>query len=213
MTIPDKAVEAAARAAYAKIKEHAPKYYSDRETLDRYVPWEELSDRYREDCLSVARAALAAAEQCGHFRRAQAALAQPAKSGAKEMTWRSAGDILRVLGDPRVGVHVGPDGTYTTGPAQREQSAASDEGAARDLEAETQWCSCEKCRQFNRDTFKRAIAQARAEGMVKGWDDAKERCARIARDGCLVPPDGGLPTEAERLMCEGIAATIREAKP
>ncbi len=37
----------------------------------------------------------------------------------------------------------------------------------------------------------------------------REACARIASEGCLVPPDGGSPTEDERLMCEGIAAAIR----
>jgi hypothetical protein len=40
---------------------------------------------------------------------------------------------------------------------------------------------------------------------------AKEReaCAHIAFNGCLVPPDGGSPTEDERLLCEHIAHTIR----
>lgn len=38
-----------------------------------------------------------------------------------------------------------------------------------------------------------------------------ERCAKIAETGCLVPPDGGSPTEEERLMCEGIAKAIRGA--
>ena len=33
-------------------------------------------------------------------------------------------------------------------------------------------------------------------------------CARIARDGCLVPPDGGSPTEAEADMCDRIATLI-----
>lgn len=37
----------------------------------------------------------------------------------------------------------------------------------------------------------------------------REACARIAREGCLVPPDGGSPTEEERIMCEGIATAIR----
>jgi hypothetical protein len=36
----------------------------------------------------------------------------------------------------------------------------------------------------------------------------RERCARIARDGCLVPPDGGSPTEAEADMCRDIANAI-----
>lgn len=36
----------------------------------------------------------------------------------------------------------------------------------------------------------------------------RRACADIARNGCLVPPDGGEPTEAERLMCDAIAAAI-----
>jgi hypothetical protein len=38
---------------------------------------------------------------------------------------------------------------------------------------------------------------------------ALEEAARVARNGCLVPPDGGSPTEAEADMCDRIAATIR----
>jgi hypothetical protein len=33
-------------------------------------------------------------------------------------------------------------------------------------------------------------------------------CAKIARDGCLVPPDGGSPTEEEADMCDRIATLI-----
>ena len=36
-----------------------------------------------------------------------------------------------------------------------------------------------------------------------------EECARVAENGCLVPPDGGSPTNAERELCESIAAAIR----
>lgn len=39
--------------------------------------------------------------------------------------------------------------------------------------------------------------------------DTIEACAKIAENGCLVPPDGGSPTEDERLMCEDIARSIR----
>jgi hypothetical protein len=39
--------------------------------------------------------------------------------------------------------------------------------------------------------------------------DEREACAMIARDGCLVPPDGGSPSESERVPCEEIAAAIR----
>ena len=39
--------------------------------------------------------------------------------------------------------------------------------------------------------------------------DERERCALVARDGCLVPPDGGSPTEAEIELCDEIARRIR----
>lgn len=39
-----------------------------------------------------------------------------------------------------------------------------------------------------------------------------EEAARVAENGCLVPPDGGSPTEDEREMCESIAARIRLLK-
>lgn len=35
-----------------------------------------------------------------------------------------------------------------------------------------------------------------------------EVCARIASEGCLVPPDGGSPTEEEYLLCERIKSKI-----
>jgi hypothetical protein len=34
--------------------------------------------------------------------------------------------------------------------------------------------------------------------------------ARIAREGCLVPPDGGSPSEDERQMCARIAEEIED---
>ena len=39
----------------------------------------------------------------------------------------------------------------------------------------------------------------------------RERCALIAVNGRLVPPDGGSPTDDERLLCEEIARRIRDA--
>jgi ribonucleotide reductase alpha subunit len=42
---------------------------------------------------------------------------------------------------------------------------------------------------------------------------ALERAVEIARDGCLVPPDGGSPTEEEREMCERIADRIAAHQP
>jgi len=43
-------------------------------------------------------------------------------------------------------------------------------------------------------------------------NDALEEAAKVARDGCLVPPDGGSPTEAEADMCARIAFNIRILK-
>ncbi len=37
----------------------------------------------------------------------------------------------------------------------------------------------------------------------------REACAVIAYNGCLVPPDGGSPSEAEVMLCDAIAAAIR----
>ena len=36
----------------------------------------------------------------------------------------------------------------------------------------------------------------------------RSRHAWIARNGCLVPPDGGSPSDTEREMCEQIARSI-----
>jgi hypothetical protein len=56
------------------------------------------------------------------------------------------------------------------------------------------------------------IAGLKAE-LAAAVASERERCARIAIDGCLVPPDGGSPTEAEYEMCQHIAAAIRSAAP
>jgi len=37
----------------------------------------------------------------------------------------------------------------------------------------------------------------------------RERCYWLAKNGCLVPPDGGSPTEDEAYMCDRIADAIR----
>lgn len=39
----------------------------------------------------------------------------------------------------------------------------------------------------------------------------RQRCAEIARNGCLVYPDGGSPTEDEAALCDEIARRIRGA--
>lgn len=38
-----------------------------------------------------------------------------------------------------------------------------------------------------------------------------EACAKVARDACLVPPDGGSPTEAERRVAQAAHDNIRAA--
>jgi hypothetical protein len=53
-----------------------------------------------------------------------------------------------------------------------------------------------------------AITRLRPRGR-----EAIEAAAKVAENGCLVPPDGGSPTEGERLMCEDIAKAIRALTP
>jgi hypothetical protein len=54
---------------------------------------------------------------------------------------------------------------------------------------------------------------ARSEHISPERRRGLEEAARIAENGCLVPPDGGSPTEGERLMCEDIAKAIRALIP
>ena len=56
----------------------------------------------------------------------------------------------------------------------------------------------------------KAIAAARESfDIIAVRNAALEEAAKIAETGCLVPPDGGSPTEEEREMCENIASAIR----
>lgn len=50
------------------------------------------------------------------------------------------------------------------------------------------------------------------EGRRKGWNEAIEAAAYVAVNACLVPPDGGSPTEDERLVCEEAYKRIRALK-
>ncbi len=59
MTITDEIVETAAIAGYLATVEKAPKYYAGI-MLDRYVPWEEVSEEWRADYRATIRAALEA---------------------------------------------------------------------------------------------------------------------------------------------------------
>ena len=58
------------------------------------------------------------------------------------------------------------------------------------------------------ESLRAALAEA-ATALPQAVRDERNRCALIARNGCLVPPDGGSPTEAERLLCEEIERRIR----
>ena len=57
--------------------------------------------------------------------------------------------------------------------------------------------SSEETKQVARDAWFAAVLAER------------EACAVIAYNGCLVPPDGGSPSEAEVMLCDAIAAAIR----
>ena len=48
-----------------------------------------------------------------------------------------------------------------------------------------------------------------ADAERRGAEEMRERAAQTARIACLVPPDGGSPTEEERLVCEEAARRIR----
>ena len=56
---------------------------------------------------------------------------------------------------------------------------------------------------YDDDTRRRVLAFAKRIEKAE-----RERHAWIARNGCLVPPDGGSPSDNEREMCEQIAKRI-----
>jgi len=63
---------------------------------------------------------------------------------------------------------------------------------------------CSKCRGVPGELFG-APAGTFAEGI--------EAAAKVAREGCLVPPDGGSPTTEEVVLCEEIERRIRALAP
>ncbi len=67
---------------------------------------------------------------------------------------------------------------------------------------------------FNQKVILEAACETQKlrEQIVFARFEALEEAARIAENGCLVPPDGGSPTEEEREMCESIASQIRLRK-
>ena|SRR6188768_523086 len=62
------------------------------------------------------------------------------------------------------------------------------------------------------DALTVARAYLAATARIEALEAALMEAENIARHGCLVPPDGGSPTENERLMCEDIAHRIRVLK-
>jgi hypothetical protein len=57
-----------------------------------------------------------------------------------------------------------------------------------------------------------AALSASAPPVGVSRDDVLVEAARVASEACLVPPDGGSPTEAEVEMCDRAAARIRALK-
>jgi hypothetical protein len=46
-------------------------------------------------------------------------------------------------------------------------------------------------------------------GILEAIEEERRACAQIAENACLVPPDGGSPTEDESRMCGRAAEFIR----
>lgn len=44
------------------------------------------------------------------------------------------------------------------------------------------------------------------------WNAAIQEVAFFAKNGCLVPPDGGSPTERDIALCDGIFEGIMQMK-
>ena len=54
------------------------------------------------------------------------------------------------------------------------------------------------------------ISSALSTAFEEGKRVERERCAKIADDGMLVPPDGGSPTDDEIRVAQDIASAIRK---
>lgn len=76
------------------------------------------------------------------------------------------------------------------------QPSKSDGEWALEIENEIQWCSCDKCREFNRETLRNLLTTVRAEASAT----EREACAKVAEDG----PEVGLALD--------VAAAIRARK-
>lgn len=77
---------------------------------------------------------------------------------------------------------------------------------------------------FDYDAAHRLIMSPESYRMLHAAIDAaiaeavlaeRHACADVAANACLVPPDGGSPTEEERLVCEEASARImaRSVRP
>lgn len=61
---------------------------------------------------------------------------------------------------------------------------------------------------FTQAALNLAHTEATIENTKAGYADMRSVFAQIARNACLVPPDGGAPTAEERELCDLIAQLI-----
>lgn len=76
---------------------------------------------------------------------------------------------------------------------------------ARGIAARWPYAGNSAHRELLADEIEAALTASHARGL--------EEAAGIARNGCLVPPDGGSPTDDEREMCDRIADAILALTP
>jgi hypothetical protein len=57
------------------------------------------------------------------------------------------------------------------------------------------------------------VRELEAIGANAVREETIRQCAEIACNACLVPPDGGSPTEEERLICEAASRNILALLP
>lgn len=63
--------------------------------------------------------------------------------------------------------------------------------------------------QFEQGPYDEKSSVLIATALAAARKEEREACAKLAETACLVPPDGGSPTEAERMVGEAAAAAIR----
>jgi hypothetical protein len=107
-----------------------------------------------------------------------------------------------------VGCHGEVLGVFATEGAAASHRFPSDPGATE--RAVTVWISPVPA--FGLYTAAQ-VAEAKAKHKAElAYAVVKEReaCAQVARHGCLVPPDGGSPSQSEVDLCDHIATIILE---